>query len=177
LKSKRPKDYEVKKKELENFQNQKNEGKIDLYYADGSGFSLIPYIPYTWQEIGKTVELPSFRSKTLNLFSIWDAKTDLNLYSIEGSLTSEVVIQYIEDFSNKITKETVLVIDNAPIHKSNLFKNKLKQWKEKGLEIFYLPSYSPHLNLIEHLWRFMKYDWIEFNVYNSCDNLIKYVEK
>lgn len=121
--------------------------------------------------------MPSFRSKTLNLFGIWDAKTDLNLYSIEGSLTSEVVIRYIDDFSNKVTKRTVLVIDNAPVHKSNLFKERIKKWKEKGLEIFHLPAYSPHLNLIEHLWRFMKYEWIEFSVYNSWDNLVKYIEK
>ncbi len=177
MKTKRPKDYEVKKQELENIQRQNNEGEIDLFYADGSGFSLIPYIPYAWQEFGKTIELPSFRSKTLNLFGIWDAKTDLNLYSIEGSLTSEVVIRYIDDFSNKITKKTVIVIDNAPIHKSNLFKERIKHWKEKGLEIFHLPSYSPHLNLIEHLWRFMKYEWIEFSVYYSWDNLVKYIEK
>ena len=48
MKTKRPKDYEVKKQELENIQRQNNEGEIDLFYADGSGFSLIPYIPYAW---------------------------------------------------------------------------------------------------------------------------------
>jgi transposase len=172
----RPNDYEIKKTKLEEYQKQNSDGLIDLFYADGSGFSLEPYVPYAWQEIGKTIEVPSFRSKTLNLFGIWDAKTDLNLYDFEGSLTSEVVIQYIDNFSKQINKKTVLVIDNAPIHRSNQFKENIKRWNEKGLEIFYLPSYSPHLNLIEHLWRFMKYQWIEFSVYNSWDNLLKYIE-
>lgn len=177
MKNKRPKDYQEKKVLLEIYQKQSEQGLIDLYYGDGSGFSLVPYIPYAWQEIGTTIEVPSFKSKTLNLFGIWDAKNDLNLYSVDGSLTSDIVIEYINDFSEKITKKTILVLDNAPIHKSKLFKMKKKEWAEKGLEIFHLPSYSPHLNLIEHLWRFMKYEWIEFSVYNCWENLLKYVEK
>ncbi|NNM59570.1 MAG: IS630 family transposase, partial [Legionellales bacterium] len=36
----------------------------------------------------------------------------------------------------------------------------------------YLPPYSPELNLIEILWRFMKYSWISFSAY-SCFNSLK----
>jgi transposase len=39
-----------------------------------------------------------------------------------------------------------------------------------------LPEYSPELNLIEILWRFMKYEWIEFWAYTSLDRLVQYVE-
>ena len=35
--------------------------------------------------------------------------------------------------------------------------------------------YSPQLNLIEILWRFMKYEWIELNAYESWDSLVSYV--
>jgi len=31
--------------------------------------------------------------------------------------------------------------------------------------------------LIEILWRFMKYEWIELNAYESWDSLVLYVEK
>ena len=148
-----------------------------MYYGDGSGFSLTPYVPYAWQEIGTTIEVPSFKGKTLNLFGIWDAKKDLNLYSVEGNLTSDVIISYIDDFVAKIKKKTVLVLDNASVHKSRVFQEKTKDWMKNGLEIFYLPSYSPHLNPIEILWRFMKYEWIEFNAYDCFTNLVEYIEK
>jgi len=98
------------------------------------------------------------------------------MYSKEGSLTSDAVIEYINDFSKTITLRTVIVLDNASIHSSILFKNNLIEWKNKGIDFFYLPTYSPHLNLIEHLWRFMKYEWIEFSAYNSWNNLVNYVE-
>jgi transposase len=162
---------------LEELRNQAKQGDIDLFYGDGSGFSLIPYVPYAWQETGATIEVPSFKGRTLNLFGIWNAKKDLNLYSVEGSLTSEVIISYIDDFVGGIKKRTVLILDNASVHRSKIFQGKTKIWEEKGLEIFYLPSYSPHLNLIEILWRFMKYEWIEFNAYESFANLVEYIEK
>lgn len=179
LEKKRPENYFERKEQLERLKELEKQGKLKIYYADGSGFSLTPCVPYAWQEKGKRIKVPSFKSKTLNLFGIWDAKSDLSMYSVEGSLTSEIVISYMDDFCMNLEDNnipTVLVIDNASIHTSNAFKEKIPQWKEKGLEIFYLPTYSPHLNLIEHLWRFMKYEWVDFSIYNSWEKLLEYVD-
>ena len=63
------------------------------------------------------------------------------------------------------------MVDNASIHTSEAFQEAIPQWETKGLSIFYLPQYSPELNLIEILWRFMKYEWIEFWAYTSFDHL------
>jgi len=45
-------------------------------------------------------------------------------------------------------------------------------WEEKGFDIFYLPKYSPELNGIEILWRFIKYEWIELDAYKSWTHLV-----
>lgn len=37
----------------------------------------------------------------------------------------------------------------------------------RGLFIYYLPPYSPELNLIEILWSFIKYAWLPFNAYKD----------
>ena len=63
------------------------------------------------------------------------------------------------------------------IHTSNSIENKLLEWETKGIHIFWLPTDSPQLNLIEILWRFMKYEWIELNAYESLDKLATYIEK
>ncbi len=83
----------------------------------------------------------------------------------------------MDNYANKISKLTVVAIDNAPIHRSKAFQKKIAEWKEKKLEIFWLPTYSPQLNLIEILWRFMKYEWIEEGAYLSWNHLVEYVEK
>ena len=87
------------------------------------------------------------------------------------------MIKFIDDFAKTIKKPTVIVIDNAPIHTSKAFREKITQWKQQKLEIFWLPAYFPQLNLIEILWRFMKYEWIEIEAYSTWKSLTKYVEK
>lgn len=46
-------------------------------------------------------------------------------------------------------------------------RDKLEEWQQRNIEIFELPSYSSELNLIEILWRFIKYDWMEISAYRS----------
>ena len=48
--------------------------------------------------------------------------------------------------------------------------------KKKGLTIFYLPTYSPELNIIEILWRFIKYEWLNIDAYESWKSFVKAVE-
>ena len=39
---------------------------------------------------------------------------------------------------------------------------KMEEWKENDLLVYFLPPYSPELNLIEILWRRIKYQWLPF---------------
>ncbi len=68
-------------------------------------------------------------------------------------------------------------MDQASFHRSQKIQEKLESWKLRQLEIFWLPAYSPKLNLIEILWRFMKYEWIEIDAYKNWRTLVNYVEK
>lgn len=61
--------------------------------------------------------------------------------------------------------------------KRDRFIDKLEEWQQKNLEIFWLPTYSPKLNLIEILWKFIKYEWIEIDAYENHLNLLKYLTK
>jgi transposase len=54
----------------------------------------------------------------------------------------------------------VIVLDNAPWHRSKLVEDKMAQWQAKGVYLFFLPPYCPHLNLIETLWRKIKHEWL-----------------
>ena len=55
------------KRELEALQKQEDQGKIDLYYFDESGFTLDPYIPYAWQEPGTVIEIPARKCGRINV--------------------------------------------------------------------------------------------------------------
>jgi transposase len=173
-----PEEYEQKKQELEELQQQHEEGAIDLRYVDQSGFCLFPYLPYAWQEKGQTIEIPSSHSKKrLNVVGFFNVDNKFQAYSFECSIDSEIMIVCIDEFCKQVTKSTVLVMDQASIHTSDAFTERIPEWKRQGVTIFHLPPYSPELNLIEILWRFIKYSWLEFEAYLSWKHLVEYVEE
>lgn len=171
-----PETYQEKREALDILIEEDREGIIDLRYYDESGFCLTPYIPYAWQAPGETISIESGRSKRLNVLGFMNRRNDLEAYTIEGTVDSTVVIHFFDHFCGTLQGPTVVVIDNASVHTSTAFQEKIPKWEKKGLSIFYLPEYSPELNLIEILWRFMKYEWIEFSAYTSFEHLIQYVE-
>ncbi len=103
-------------------------------------------------------------------------QNELVAYTTEDILDSEFVIACFDEFSRNLSRRTVVAMDNSSFHTSSAFESKIPEWESKGLEIFYLPKYSPHLNLIEILWRFMKYEWIEWWAYKGWSYLVEYVE-
>jgi DDE superfamily endonuclease len=74
-------------------------------------------------------------------------------------------------------EKAYVLIDNAPMHRSKAFIRHIPKWVTRGLIIKYLPSYSPELNLIEILWRFIKYYWLPFSAYGSFQQLCAAVEE
>ena len=92
-------------------------------------------------------------------------------YPTKGIIDSHFLIRCLDDFATTIKRPTVIVLDNAPWHTAQALKEKLLQWQEIGLFIWYLPIYSPHLNPIEILWRMIKYHWLKPVDYKSKVNL------
>ncbi|MEM7553040.1 MAG: IS630 family transposase [Cyanobacteria bacterium P01_A01_bin.84] len=169
--------YDKKFQELERLKEIESSGEIEIRYVDESGFCLIPYIPYAWQDSKQKITVKSQPSKRINVLGFLTRQNDLEAYTFNCNINSDVVIACIDDFCTKITKKTVLIMDNSSVHQNNFLWDKEEEWSKKGLEIFFLPTYSPHLNIIEILWRFIKYKWLEVNAYDSFSNLVEAVEK
>jgi transposase len=170
-------EYQDKKAQLEELKRLDDEGEIDLYYLDETGFCLIPCVPYGWQNIGEYLTIPSRRSRRMNVLGIMNRNNHLETYISSQSINSDVVIACIDAFFPAVDKPTVIVADQASIHTSNAIFDKLEEWKQRNITIFELPSYSPELNLIEILWRFIKYEWIEIDAYKSWETFVASVEK
>lgn len=169
-------DYKAAQEELKQLKRSYEQGEIDLRYMDETGFCLIPYLPYAWQEKGDTIEIETQASKRLNVIGFMNRNNDLDVYTFECKINSEVIIACIDNFCEKLTKKTVIIIDNSPTHTLHAFRDKIEEWRQKNLEFFFLPTYSPQLNMIEILWRFMKYEWLQVEAYESWHNLVESVE-
>jgi transposase len=144
---------------------------FDLIYFDGAGFSLIPCVPYAWQLRGQTLEIPSLHSQRLNVLGFLNLNGSFESYVFEGSISSEVLIKCFDDYCQRMKKPALIVLDNAPVHKSAAFESRIESWQEQGLYLLFLPPYCPELNLIEILWRKIKYEWLPVSAYQSFKDL------
>jgi len=61
----------------------------------------------------------------------------------EQSIHTGVVIGCFDAFCKTLTKKTVVVIDNASIHTSTEFEDRISYWKKRGLISKYLSPDSP----------------------------------
>jgi transposase len=69
----------------------------------------------------------------------------------------------------------VLVLDNASHHKSQAVRAHWQAVADR-LEPFFLPAYTPQLNLIERLWRYLKAKLACHRWWNDLDRLIQATE-
>ena len=151
---------------------------LTIYYADESGFNETPSVPYGWQHKDEPLSSPSQRGQRWNVFGIMSSDNQLFAHKTKGSIKSPFVIDCIDAFANSSQRapRAVIKIDNATIHHSEEFKAKIPEWSELGVEIFYLPTYSPHLNRIETFWRKCKYEWLLPEDYQSWKHLTAKIE-
>ena len=169
--------YKLKQEDLNVLTAKANNDEIDLIYFDESGINLNPNLPYVWSEVATTLQIPSKMSRKLNVLGFLNIKHNkLFGTTTYNRVDSDMVIASFDEFIQQITTKTVIVVDNASFHTSKKFKDKIEEWNNKNIEIFYLPPYSPELNPIEIPWKFMKYHWIDFNAYKSTENMRHYVE-
>ena len=128
------------------------------------------------QPKGKTVGLPAkAHSRRLNVLGFLSRQNRLHTFAAQERITAQFVVDSIEAVLPSLSGPTVLVLDNASVHRSKLVQAKRREWKQKGVRLLFLPPYCPHLNLIETLWRQTKYRWLNCDAYQNFETLCQSV--
>ena len=163
--------YELKKEGVAVLERLSEAGLIELLYGDESRVSEQPCVPYGWQFSDEAVFIPSGQGAGINLFGLISRANRLVFEMTAESITSEFIIAQMEKLLDHLKKPTVIVLDNARVHRSQALQERLPYWEARGLFVFYLPVYSPQLNLAEILWRKLKYEWLSPADYLDWENL------
>ena len=156
------------------------QGLIDLYYGDESRVSLEPCVPYAWQFKDEQVFMPSDKGKGLNCFALLRRVMEPNscrFVTTSNNIDASFIAEQLEKLSFELERLTVVVLDNAPAHVAKRVQERRVFWQERGLFVFYLPPYSPHLNIVETLWRKLKYQWLRPQDYLETQTLFYQVRQ
>lgn len=115
--------------------------------------------------------MPTQKGSGLNCFALLKRNNECLIETTQANINGQFILERVENLSIHLKKPTVIVLDNAHIHTSNMIKERIKVWQQRGLYLFYLPRYSPHLNIVEILWRKLKYEWLSPADYQVKENL------
>lgn len=163
---------------MRQLQQWEERGEAELYYFDESGFSQASSVPYAWGPVNQPLALPAFsHSRRLNVLGFLSRQGRLVYHTTPHAVTTETVLEAFDLLLEEKSPEAfaIVVLDNASIHRSALFRRKALEWRAQRLYVVFLPSYSPELNLIEILWRKIKYEWLPITAYQSFQSLTDHV--
>src|SRR4051794_2438384 len=133
---------------------QARQGRRQVYFVDAAHFVFAPFLGCVWCEARLFVRAASGR-KRYNVLGALDAVTHrLIRVTNDGYINAESVCALLRAVAGaSVGLPITLVLDNARYQKCALVQGLAASL---GIELLYLPGYSPNLNLIERLWRFVR---------------------
>jgi transposase len=135
---------------------------------------------YAWQEIGRagTKEIPSNTGRRrLDIIGAINPVTmQPTILLEEENCNADSIVRLLEAIKKQYHQaETIcLILDNARYQKGVIAQSKAK---ELGIDLVFLPPYSPNLNLIERLWKFFKKKVMKNKYYEDFKTFKNAIEK
>ena len=125
-----------------------------VFFVDAAHFVMGSFLGWVWCAIRMCVRAASGRQR-YNVLGALNATTHhLIRVTNDGYITSTTVCELLRKIAAlNLPTPVTLVMDNARYQRCHLVQNLAK---ELNIELLFLPSYSPNLNLIERLWKFVK---------------------
>jgi transposase len=133
--------------------------------VDAAHFVLASFLGWVWCAERLFVKAASGRQR-YNVLGAFNAVSH-ELVRVTNStyITAETVCELLRKIAaSGLTTPITLVLDNARYQRCQLVQDLAASLK---IELLFLPSYSPNLNLIERLWKFVKKDALNSRYHGS----------
>jgi hypothetical protein len=165
-------------------------GAVDLVYVDAAGFAPTCPLSYTWAREGLRpllrYEAPrNRRGKVFGAYAPFGPQARFTYLARPEKLSSEIFLDFLwrqvggmatplGEIPATFARERpcIVVLDNGSVHTSRLVKDQWAVLRAADIHLFYLPTYSPNLNLIEALWRQIKYHELPVRSYPELAALL-----
>lgn len=129
-------------------------GNGQVFFVDAAHFVLGTFLCCLWSFKRIFVRAASGRQR-FNVLGAWNAVTrELIAVTNTTVVNSATMCELLRKIAAQgLSGPITLVLDNARYQRNAVAQDLAK---ELGITLLFLPSYSPNLNLIERLWKFIK---------------------
>jgi transposase len=129
-------------------------GTGHVFFVDAAHFVFGTFLGCLWSFTRVFVRAASGRQR-FNVLGAWNAVTNtLTTVTNTAVVNTETMCALLRAIAGqKLQGAVTVVLDNAKYQRNATVQALAKTL---GIDLLYLPSYSPNLNLIERLWRFIK---------------------
>jgi transposase len=156
--------------QLQPILGEAKQGKRTVLFVDAAHFVMGAFLGMVWCFVRLLLPSASGR-KRHNVLGAYDPIThEAITVTNDTYINQDVFCEFLEKIANAYAssgRSITLILDNARYQKC---QSVAKKAKELNIELLYLPPYSPNLNLIERLWRFVKKQVLYSKHYDSFDS-------
>lgn len=140
--------------------------KCQVFFVDAAHFNLLPLVSMIWSFTRIFIKAAAGRNR-INVLGALDAVT-LKVHALINTtyINADSVVSLFEMLRKNAKKNLPIyvVLDNARYQHCDF----VKTWATAlGIELVFLPPYSPNLNLIERLWKYIKKDILSNRYFES----------
>ena len=129
-------------------------GQGHVFFVDAAHFVFGTFLCCLWSFSRIFVRAASGRQR-FNVLGAWNAVTR-QLITVTNTtvVNTETMCELLRKIAaSGLTGPITLVLDNARYQRNAVVQSSAENL---GIALLFLPSYSPNLNLIERLWKFIK---------------------
>ncbi len=142
-----------------------------ILFADEASVRTDYHAGTTWAPVGQTpVVTGSAVRQAIKMVSAIGQRGELSFQVHEGSMNAERFIEFLQSLVHDFDTPVFLVVDGSSVHKAKIVTQYVASTKG-GLELFFLPPYSPELNPDEWVNKNVKHDRIARAVPLTRDDL------
>jgi transposase len=132
-----------------------------------------PALTRMWAPVGRQPEVPApGKNEKQVVYGGVDYKTGKLTYTLAATKCGVAFLAFLIVLVKRYAgKKIILVCDNGRFHATKAVRAWLAAHRDE-IQVYWLPPYSPSLNLIERLWGHMKRTVLANVLYDSLDDLV-----
>jgi transposase len=154
---------------------QAGKGERKVFFVDAAHFVLGAFLGMVWCFARPFIRTSPGRQRYSVLGAIESHTKEFISVRTLGNVNSMTVCElFHEIIKQNPDSEITLVMDNAGYQRNNFVQQAAAEY---GIELLFLPPYSPNLNLIERLWKLTKKRCLTNRYYEDFDKFVSGIDE